>query len=158
MDRFSRSLNRAVEWSLFGMGFSMALLVAVQVVCRYLLNHSLFWSEEVARILLVWISFLGASVAYRRGVNPSVSFVTDRLAPSVQRIVAVLVHLLAAVFFVVLVIYGYNFAAFVAKQITPALGIPKWIPHSIMPISGALMLIHALAFLTGGGKEGRDDG
>ena len=52
------------------MAMAMAAVVAAQVFWRYGLNASLFWSEELARHLLVWMTFLGASTAYRRRVHP----------------------------------------------------------------------------------------
>ena len=47
-NKISTQVNQAVEVLLFGLGFSMALIVAVQVFFRYVLNQSLFWSEELA--------------------------------------------------------------------------------------------------------------
>ena len=72
IDRFSRRTNTVIEQSLLGLGILMIGVVAAQVFFRYVLNHSLFWSEELARYILVWLTFLGASVAYRRGVHPRV--------------------------------------------------------------------------------------
>lgn len=59
LERISRSVNHWVEYVLFGLGFTMSVVVAVQVFFRYALNHSLFWSEELARYILVWLTFLG---------------------------------------------------------------------------------------------------
>ena len=47
LERISRSVNHWVEYVLFGLGFAMSVVVAVQVFFRYALNHSLFWSEEL---------------------------------------------------------------------------------------------------------------
>lgn len=41
----------------------MALLVATQVVFRYVFNDSLFWGEEAGRLLLVHVTFIGGGVA-----------------------------------------------------------------------------------------------
>jgi TRAP-type C4-dicarboxylate transport system permease small subunit len=46
-----------------------------------------------------------------------------------------------------MILYGVQFAAFVRFQITPALNLPKWIVYSVVPISGAIMMLHAAAFL-----------
>jgi TRAP-type C4-dicarboxylate transport system permease small subunit len=147
VEKLSRRINRVIEYCLFGMGLSMALIVAAEVFSRYVLNRSLFWSEELARFLLVWLTFLGASVAYFRGVNPSVDILYKRFSERGKRAVMIVVHVLSLSFFAVMIVYGANFALFVRLQITPALSLPRWIPHSVIPISGAILLLHALAFL-----------
>jgi TRAP-type C4-dicarboxylate transport system permease small subunit len=147
VEELSRRINRIMEYGLFGMGLSMTLIVAAQVFSRYVLNRSLFWSEELARFLLVWLTFLGASVAYYRGVNPGVDVLYTRFSDRGKRAAMTVVHCLSLSLFAVMIVYGTQFAHFVRLQITPALGLPKWIPHSIIPISGAIMWLHGLTFL-----------
>lgn len=147
IEKISSRINQYIEYMLFGMGFSMAIIVAVQVFFRYVLNQSLFWSEELARFLLVWLTFLGASCAYYKKVNPGVDFLYSKLPLSLQKISSVLTHLSSMALFIVMIIYGYKFAWFVRMQISPALQIPKWIILSIIPISGAVLMIHAASFL-----------
>ncbi len=124
----------------------MALLVAVQVFCRYILNSSLFWSEELARYMLVWLSFLGANVAYYRNLHPGVDTITSRLSASKQRISRVLVHIITMALGLVMLVSGTQFAWFIRAQISPALSIPKWIILSVIPISGVLFFVYALLF------------
>ncbi len=140
-------INQWIEYLLFGMGFTMALIVAVQVFCRYVLNQSLFWSEELARFLLVWLTFLGASSAYYRKVNPGVDFLYIKLPLVLKKASSILTHLASMGLFIVMVVYGCKFAWFVRLQISPALQIPKWIILSIIPISGVILVIHATTFL-----------
>ncbi len=146
-EKVSRSINNWIEPLLFGLGFSMALIVAIQVFSRYVLNHSLFWSEELARYLLVWLTFLGASVAYRRKAHPSIDVVFVRTSPSVQKLFTILVHLASILLFGIMIFFGFKFSYFVRLQISPALHLPKWIIFSIIPISGFILMIHGLAFL-----------
>ncbi|MBU8849491.1 MAG: TRAP transporter small permease [Desulfobacterales bacterium] len=129
------------------MGFTMAMIVAVQVFCRYVLNQSLFWSEELARFLLVWLTFLGASTAYYRKVNPGVDFLYAKLPQLLKKASSIFTHLSSMALFIVMVIYGCKFAWFVRLQISPALQIPKWIVLSIIPISGVILMIHAATLL-----------
>ncbi|GBC63782.1 TRAP transporter small permease [Desulfonema ishimotonii] len=157
LDRLSHTLNQGVEYLLFALGLSMAVIVAVQVFSRYALNHSLFWSEELARYILVWLTFLGTSVAYRRRVHPGVDMIYTRMPRPLRKISSVLVHLAALSLFGVMIVYGCKFAWFVRIQISPALSLPKWILFSIIPVSGAILTIHGLAFLfnefSAGGEE-----
>ena len=144
LNKISELVNKGVEYLLFGMGFGMSILVAVQVFSRYVLNHSLFWSEELSRFLLVWITFLGASVVYYRGANASVDFLYLRLGKIGRRNLDLIVNIVSLIFFTVMMIYGWQFAHFVRTQVSAALYLPKWIPHSIIPISGAILVIHSL--------------
>ena len=151
--QLSAAINRWVEFLLFGLGLSMALVVALQVFFRYVLNHSLFWSEELARFMLVWLSFLGASTAYKRGLHPGVDVLTSRLSPPLQKACAHLVHVASLALFIVMIIYGAEFAYFIRAQISPALYLPKWTVFAIIPVSGLVMAIHCLASLVAAHKE-----
>lgn len=125
----------------------MTLVVLLQVFCRYLLNSSLFWSEELARYLLVWLSFLGATVAYYHQLHPGVDVLTRRLPQSGRRGARFMVHLVTLGVALVMILAGSRFAWFVRLQISPALGLPKWIVLAVIPLCGLLLLVHALAFL-----------
>jgi len=145
IDRLSSRINALVEQSLFGLGVLMIGIVAAQVFFRYVLNHSLFWSEELARYILVWLTFLGATVAYRRGVHPRIDLFSHRLGSRGARAMRIAAHLAAMAFLGVLIVYGAQFAYFVRLQISPALQIPKWTVMLVLPISGVVMLLHAVA-------------
>ena len=147
LQKLSDGVNRKVEWLLFAMGISMTVVVVSQVFARYVLNHSLFWSEELARYLLVWLTFLGASVAYHRGMHPGVDVCFARLPFRWQQAVRLMVHLVSMVLFGVMVFKGAAFAWFVRFQISPALSLPKWVLMAIVPLAGAVFLIHCLRFL-----------
>jgi len=158
LEGLSRALNRWAERSLVALGMTMAAIVAAQVFFRYALNSSLFWSEELARYLLVWLTFLGATVAYRRRANPGIDVLYARLRGLPRRLAGVAVHLASLGLFAVMLVYGAQFAHFVRLQISPALHLPKWLPHAVVPLSGAILVVHALAFLGRELQQGDRDG
>lgn len=147
LEKLSFTLNSWIEYLLFGLGFTMVVVVAVQVLFRYVLNQSLFWSEELARYLLVWLSFLGASVAYRRKAHPGIDILQAKMPNALQKISTITVHLASITLFAVMIFFGYRFAYFVRLQISPALYLPKWIIFSIIPISGCILTLHGINFL-----------
>ena len=157
LERLSLSINHWIEYLLFGLGITMALIVATQVFFRYVLNQSLFWSEELARYLLVWLTFLGATVAYRRKAHPGIDVLYSRMTPALQKASVTATHLASIALFAVMVFYGYQFAHFVRMQISPALYLPKWIILSIIPLSGLILLVHGSAFLSSVVIGGRRD-
>ena len=155
--QLSAAINRWVEYLLFRLGLSMALVVATQVFFRYVLNHALFWSEELARFMLVWLSFLGASTAYKRGLHPGVDVLTSRLPPSIRSACLHLVQIVSLALFSIMVVYGVRFAFFIRAQISPALYLPKWMVFAIIPASGLILAIHSLAFIAAAYRDDRSD-
>ena len=147
MESISFQINRGVEVLLAAMGLAMTAVVAAQVFFRYGLNASLFWSEELARYLLVWLTFLGASAAFRRGAHPGIDLMVVRLPGPAKRAAETLVLVASLAVFAVMVVYGIRFSWFVRMQITPALGLPKWAVFAAVPVSGAIGAAHTLAFL-----------
>ena len=74
------------------------LCVLAQVVARYVFNRPLTWSEELARYLFIWCSFLGWVIASRRNGHLAMTFVVERLPVPAQRAIAVAVQF-ATLFF-----------------------------------------------------------
>jgi len=46
--------------------FIMLVLVSVQVITRYIFNNPISWTEEMARFILVWITFIGAAISLKQ--------------------------------------------------------------------------------------------
>lgn len=64
--------------------FVMTLIILLQVFFRYVLGNSLSWTEELAKILMVWSAFLVAPWAYRMGANVSIQLFTDAFSRRVR--------------------------------------------------------------------------
>ena len=146
-DRASRGINETIEKAVAFLGIAMTVVVAAQVFSRYALNHSLFWSEELARYLLVWLAILGTSAAFRRNMHPGIDIVAARLSPRPAGLLRMAVLLVCLLFFAILVYYGFAFAHFVRLQITPAMQLPKWLIYSVIPFGGIVLILHTLALL-----------
>lgn len=147
LKQLGKCINHSVELLLLVLGFTMTVIVVSQVFARYILNHSLFWSEELARCLLVWLTFLGASVAYYRSAHPGVDIFYARMSSRGKRVSRILVHIASLILFGVMVFCGIQFAHFIRAQTTPALGLPKWIVFAVIPLSGIILTVHGIAFL-----------
>ncbi len=143
----SKKLNNGIEKFLVILAIVMSSVVTLQVFCRYMLNNSLFWSEEVARIILIWITFLGSTVAYYRNLHPSVDFIIQYVNKNTKKIMSLVVCLISIIFFIILMFQGVKYAYFVRLQVTPAMSIPKWMVYSMIPFSGGIFLVHGLSLL-----------
>ena len=143
LSRISNRLNSFTEAVCCIFLLAMTLTVALQVVCRYLLGAALTWSEEFSRYGLVWITFLGGSVAVKRGAHMGVEVLVIALSPKIRKIVQLSTLLCVMGFLVIATIKGGQLALFNMKQHSPAMGVPMGVVYFAIPTGCLIMLIHA---------------
>lgn len=113
-------------------------VMSLQIVSRLFFSAT-SWSEETARYLLIWLTFLGACLAFQRGRHIAVTVIADGLPSPVPRIAKALVAMVALVFMVVLVWVGLDYMALQSYQQSPALQIPMSAVYAVMPLSAGIM-------------------
>lgn len=59
---------------------AMSVIVFVNVMLRYLTSESIVWAEEVARYLMIWLTFLGIGPVMRIGGHIAIDNLQDALA------------------------------------------------------------------------------
>ncbi len=135
----------------------MVILIFGQVCMRYIANFSLSWTEELARILFIWVSWIGISLGQKKGEHIKITMVTDRLKGNTRRIVLLISDICTLAILAVLCVNGIQVVTHVLSMggITPALGIPKFIMYGAVPISCFLMAVRVIkgAWLTWAGKN-----
>lgn len=75
------------------------VVVLAGVISRYVVNRPIAGSDEIATLVLVWLTFLGGAVAQRRRSHPSVSLLVERLDPRVHPYVDAATRLVEVFFF-----------------------------------------------------------
>lgn len=127
----------------WGAGLCLAGIVvagALQVFWRYALNAPLSWPEEVSRLLLIWLTYIGALVAPQSRLHVSVDVVYNRLSPSARRAADLVGDLLGAGFFGALLVGGLELTYTTAGIRLPALQLPLNLIFGLMPVVGAIQL------------------
>lgn len=123
---------------------AMSLVVAANVFCRFALDFSLYWADELAQILLVWLTFIGAALAVKEKSHYALNFLTEKLKGNTQRTFLILQQVLS-IFSIIILLY---FSAIVAWQIRswvmPATEISRSFVYSASPIGCLLMMYYAI--------------
>jgi TRAP-type C4-dicarboxylate transport system permease small subunit len=145
MDALSHGANRLAEGVMAVCLAAMTLMVGVQIAGRFVFSYSIFWSDELTRFLLIWISFLGMSAGVRRGAHPGIDSLARALPPRSARALLSLALLLCLLFFAVMVVYGGILVHRTWPQRSASLGLRMSIPYLAVPVSGLLMFLHAMA-------------
>ena len=119
----------------------MIIVSFFQVFFRYVLNNPLFASEEIARLLAVWLTFLGASAAVKYKDHISVDLVYTRVPPRVQRAFDLLADILLFLFHAFLLIEGAKLAYLFRGFDSHALRFSMSFFLSAIPITALFALI-----------------
>ena len=125
----------------------MAILVFVNVIARFIFNSPLAVADEMSCYLFVLMSFMGTAIAARRKAHLGLTIVTDKLSPSAARKVQVLMYLIAAVFCLLIVVFGIEMvmSQYALGKETATMQWPEWIYGLFVPVGAAFAL---LAFLS----------
>ena len=128
----------------------MSGIVFIDVMSRFILNYSLAWAAELARFLLIWVVFIGASLALKKGELVAIVFVAAKVPSYMKTFLELLIQVLIFIFLGLAVWHGASFVAFLVKtgQISPALQIPIWLLYLGYFIGVLFMFIHMLASLS----------
>lgn len=122
----------------------MTIIIALQIVYRYLLGDPLIWSEEAARFIFVWIVFLGASTAVRERAHVGISFLVDKLPPRPRVGLSLAFNLFVLFFLGVIFYYGARATRNVWDQDALTIDISFGIVYLAIPVSAALMVLRTL--------------
>lgn len=129
--------------------FALVAILAAQVVFRYMIGSPLVWSEELARYLLVWCTFIGVSLAVREGRNISVDLLPVFMGKHWVRPFAAMALVGSAIFFALMVWYSIPLTQRIAKigQHSPGLNIQMWLVYLAVPVGMGMALLRALQAL-----------
>ena len=97
-------MTGALEWTTALLVAALAAAVGLQVVGRHVFHTPLPWTEEIARLLLVWLMCLGGIGALERAEHPRVTVLVRRLAPERREAVERGLQLVLLGFFACLVV------------------------------------------------------
>jgi len=122
---------------------SASVILFANVVARYVLNSGIPWADEVVRYQIVWMVFLGGSVAARKGIHIGIDIVVKMAPPKIGRFILLIIHAIGIFFCGVLVYFGAELTAQTREfgQVSTALQAPMWIFQLAIPVGSALMAI-----------------
>ncbi|MFA6507024.1 MAG: TRAP transporter small permease [Treponemataceae bacterium] len=131
-----------LEEILLGTGLAvMGLSVALQIFMRYVLNMPLVWSEEFARYIFVWITFLGAAYGVRKGIHISMEFFFNKFPLKAQKVVAVSTNVLAIAAFAYLLPTAIFFMIEQDPIASSAMQIPMSWLFAAVPVGCVLIIL-----------------
>jgi C4-dicarboxylate transporter DctQ subunit len=150
MALFNRTLD-AIAALLFA---AALVLVNLQIVCRFVLSISVPWTEEVSRLVFIWLAFLGASIGVREGSLIVIDTLPEIIGPRWQAVMGPLIRIVS------LAIILFMFAASIplVQSVWPTtLATVDWISNGwaylAFTASFAIMVLYSAAPLVSDAKR-----
>ena len=141
MNRVSRSLETVLELMLILLMIGLTSIVIIAVIFRKL-DASLVWYDEVASIMLAWITFYGGALAVLKRKHIGFDSVLLSIAMPVRLYLAIFAELVFLAFFMLLAWAGWEELQVLEGDNLVSL---RWVPvqftQSVIPIGAALFII-----------------
>jgi TRAP-type C4-dicarboxylate transport system permease small subunit len=149
IDKAFDRVARAIELVLAVAFIFAVLLNFANVVGRYLLGISLIGADEVQIFIMIAMTFLGAAVVTRRNMHLRM----DVLVQFFPRPMQILLRVIEQLLLIALAGFVLSQSFFYARQMlrigrtSDMAGVPMWIPHGLVALGFALILIVAVCGL-----------
>ena len=147
MKTFEKALMAANRWALIVLLALMSVIIFTNVIVRYFTDQSIPWAEEVARHMMIWLTFLGAGPVLRYGGHLAVENLQDSVPRPVAIALRVVIAALLMAFFVFMIWWGLLYMERTQFQSTAATQIPFSYIYAAMPVGGVLLIVHFLFVL-----------
>ncbi|PUE30608.1 TRAP transporter small permease [Limnohabitans sp. Jir72] len=132
------------RWALILILAAMSVIIFTNVVLRYTTNQSIEWAEEVARHMMIWLTFIGCGPVLRYGGHIAIDNLQDSMPTKAAQMLRVLIAVLVTAFCIFSIWFGIQYMDRTQYQITPATQISiAWI-YLALPLGMGMTLIHWL--------------
>jgi TRAP-type C4-dicarboxylate transport system permease small subunit len=134
--------NRFITFFVISLLFLLSLLLGVAVFYRYILNDSIYWSNEVARYLLAYIVFLGSTIAHKNGVHIRVDTIFSYISQKKRWMIELFITL-SFIFFWTVVLFGsIKLMPLFLMQTTATLQMPFAYVFVVVPLASIIWIVY----------------
>ena len=136
-----RALGVVSEWPAAVLVLVEVAVLLSGVVARYVFHEPIIWTDELASILFLWLSMLGAVIALRRGAHMRMTAIVAKCRPRTRAFLETFALAAALVFLVLLMHPAWEYAHEEVIIVTPAMEISNAWRAAALPVGTLLMLL-----------------
>jgi TRAP-type C4-dicarboxylate transport system permease small subunit len=152
MHRFRDRYGLVLEWIVMALMIVLSVEVTLGIIFRFI-GSSLVWYDEVASVLLAWLTFYGSALASVKRAHIGCPEVVDQMSPRVKRVLGIITQVLVIAFFA---LFGWVGVSIMPALVGDSLVSLPWVSmnfvQSVIPICAALILVgevmHLIDLLT----------
>jgi TRAP-type C4-dicarboxylate transport system permease small subunit len=134
--------EKVLQWVLLFLFTVIIVSLSLQIFYRYVLNHPLTWSEELARFSFMWMVFLGLGLAEKENLHIAVDYFVDRMPARIQKPLRVSVEIFSIVVLLFVGTYAIPFIFMQRFMRSVALNISMMYFSEAVPVGCFLLSIY----------------
>lgn len=135
-------VEKFLRWGSIISLLSLLVLVAGNVFVRFIPVISMGWADEIVEFFFAWMIFLCTAAIWRNRSHFRVELIPNRLtAQKKERILEVILALLALIFFFVFTYEGWKLSA-QATDRSPIMEWPRYLWYFVLPLSGGIIIVY----------------
>lgn len=119
----------------------MFITLVIQIFSRQILNRPLIWTEELSRLIFVYIAMIGVTLGIKYDQHVGIEVISEKFSPKVARGADILKTVLIGVVIILLIIIGMEITKRKAPLELISLGISSGYLYGALPIGGGMMFI-----------------
>lgn len=125
----------------------MTIVIIYQVFSRQVLHSTPSWSEELSRVLFVWVAFLGVAYGFKEKLHIGVGLFVKLLPEKVQTFFEYFTKILIIGFGILILYYGWHFTTLMGNSTLPGMGVPSSVLYIVIPITGFYVMLYGIELL-----------
>ena len=135
------------EYAILVLFPNMVVVVLSATFARYSQHFTMFWGEEVARYVMVYLGYIGIALAMKRRAHIGVAVLTDMVKSKPGKRLVIIIQ--AAIILTFCGIISAFLLTIITKQMvigqtSPALMIPIWVPYAGVPLGMILLAVRTI--------------
>lgn len=146
-----RMIKLILDRLLLGMALTlltaMIIIIIYQVFSRQILNATPSWSEELSRVLFVWVGLLGIAYGFKEKLHIALGLVVNLFPEKIQDIFDYFAKIIVIIFGIILMYYGWNFTLLTSNNFMPGTGLPSSVLYLSLPVTGFYVTMYGILLL-----------
>ena len=141
LDKALRLVERVLEWLVAVLVAALLLIVTSTFIDRHFITLPMAAPDAYARVILVWLTFIGFALAVKGGINIRVDLIDARLPPKVRRVLDYVFDLIMLGLTVMLGVNGWRLVVIGRDQERLGTGMSEAWPSAALFVSCILLVL-----------------
>ncbi|MDR0583778.1 MAG: TRAP transporter small permease [Treponema sp.] len=143
-NRIKQGIEKIIDWAAV-LFFTVIFFVAIaQIIMRWIFKNPIVWSEELIRLMFIWICYMGWTMASRNKSHICITTFISRLPAGARKVIQTFNCFLVIVFSVFMVYFGIEMTEVGGRGMAVTLPINFALVYVSAPITNFIIFLYQI--------------